>query len=567
MAPQKRSNSRTPADHQNDESSSDDSLFVSRIRRKHAPLQKVKQITTTERKDESVSRPEQEPKDEYPSSKPGSSRRSKRSLPESLPALAYQDPASGDPPGYAASARTRRIETDLERRIRRVKEEVLGCGLKVTGLFQQSWPHANRTIMKLPALDFDLLHQAYRCYSEAWDPELGARVFQSMVSNEVLPLLKACFTAGSDGSSIASCFPPDVTMEDWGYRMDLIARHAYNHGSQAAELDAARPEEQALLGRAAQTVALIHRRCQLVRDTQWEHPTKSTYFGYIICTLMLLTAIQDLRASHNGFFAQIFRSFLANPMTREARRRWSGKYLLRAKDMEDDWPVVCDQLFVLVDATADEVELNGSGAASTVPFTCQESLVLLEVFNVAQTTEQLCWEEVSDLLPGRTNSECCKALLRLLAEQLGDSGEHGSGAGPAKRRRRDPKAGGNMAGVLLPTAKKRLMNQRLPGYDESIQSTSVKQEENEALVIPQSDIKGGAIVEEELGRENVTEMAASLVSAKNRVAELEAAVHDGRAAEGRLTKSLEVAGATISTLTTKVANLEKALAEAKKPLH
>ncbi|KAK5708827.1 hypothetical protein LTR17_020314 [Elasticomyces elasticus] len=395
--------------------------------------------------------------------------------------LGKSSPLEGDP-----------AEPDLKRRYRLLKEDMERRGLRVKGLYQSSTPKGSTRIEQPPPLEMNLLRQTFLSYGVGVNDDIGPEILRCMTSNEMLPLIRGWHDGGSQDVLLEESFPFDTGLVVWGWHADRIARHAYNHGSGEVPLIANCKNDGIVLGRAAQTVVLMYRRCQLVRDTQWEHPTRKAYFGYLVCAIMLLTVLEDLRDEEESFFAVLLKSWLANPTLQRVRPRWEAKYNLKLTKMPGDvgrTGVRLHDVFNLIESCADEVMVDGKGASITAPFTCQEDLVLLEVMSATSKTGEEAWNDVMDVLPGRTLSECRDAFQRLVHVRDPGSDESGS----VLVHQPDDQASGCEMSVAQP--KKRLMGQRLPGYEKIVQSPVEKQGGNNTVSVPQSDNGGGAIVD------------------------------------------------------------------------
>ncbi|KAK4948332.1 hypothetical protein LTR10_012866 [Elasticomyces elasticus] len=505
-------------------------------------------------------------------------------------------------------------EPDLKRRYRLLKESMERRGQRVKGLYQSSAPKGSTRIKQPPPLEMNLLRQTFLSYGVGVNDDLGPEILRCMTSNEMLPLIREWHDGGSQDVLLERSSPFDTGLVVWGWHADRIARHAYNHGSGEVPLIANCENDGIVLGRAAQTVVLMYRRCQLVRDIQWEHPTRKAYFGYLVCAIMLLTVLEDLRDEEESFFAVLLKSWLANPTLQKVRPRWEAKYNLKLTKMPGDvrrTSVRLHDVFNLIESCADEVVVDGKGASITASFTCQEDLVLLDVMSATSKPGEEACDEVMDVLPGRTLSECRDAFKRLVHVRNSGSDESGS----VLVHQPDDQASGCGMGVAQP--KRRLMGQRLPGYETSVQSPVEKQGGNNTVSAPQSDSDGGAIVDnsleqnanvenagrkrEDLERESrmqagvidslKVEVAeaflktcrdANAISALNseklalaevttglrkQIGELEAEVkvHWGKdEVMGEMSERLAERDRELESQTTKVAALEQALAEAKK---
>ncbi|KAK3659954.1 hypothetical protein LTR56_000880 [Elasticomyces elasticus] len=340
---------------------------------------------------------------------------------------------------------------------------------------------------------------------------------------------------------------------NWGFQVDRIARHAYNHGSEDVPLHTADPIHQAVLQKAARAVALIHRRCRLVRDDYWEHPTKSAYFGYVVSTIMLLTAYQNARPPQEGLFAWIFKTELVDPMPFFVREEWDKKFEISVRKFPVPLQFNTTDESGPVEFLAEEVEATGEGCDNSAPFTSREELAVLAIVrNMKQYLDAtgpgswICWKDVAEVLPGRTALECENAywrnvgqdgvwddLVASMKDTVPDS------AVPAKVW-----SPGSPADDVEPPRYQAADALEAPNPDQ----TERIEEGNVRVSAPSNKHGAGTVVDAARAQGEIAEPEGLLPNANSRIAELEAALRAERATNARLVKDLSGAKETISAL-------------------
>ncbi|KAK5684827.1 hypothetical protein LTS10_002902 [Elasticomyces elasticus] len=446
----------------------------------------------------------------------------------------------------------RKPRTKLDRRIVELELEVEKSGHDPKTLYRMMPLKSCMAETVLQYADVELLRLVFVSYGRGLSSPSALDILTCLLSNDVLPLVSRWYGEASQDPDTVKCFPPDTTIADWGFQVDRIARHAYNHGSVDVPLRTADPIHRVVLQKAARAVALIHRRCRLVRDDYWEHPTKSAYFGYVVSTIMLLTVYQNARPPQEGLFAWIFKTELVDPMPFFVREEWDKKFEISVRKFPAPLQFNTTDPSGPIEFLANEVEATGEGCDNSSPFTTWEELAVLAIvkdmkrfLDAAGPGSWICWKDVAEVLPGRTAVECENAYWRnvgqdLVWDELVASMKNTApeSAVPAK-----PWSPGPPADDVEPPRYQAAEALNEPRLDRPERA----QEENvEIPVVPDKHIAGAVDAFRVHGE--IVELEGSRPVANDRIAELEAKLQAERAANTRLTRDLAEADETISAL-------------------
>ncbi|KAK5704779.1 hypothetical protein LTR17_021592 [Elasticomyces elasticus] len=326
------------------------------------------------------------------------------------------------------------VLSELDRKIQKLVEDVYWNSIDTDDLFIRQPARKAHPVIVLGECNLDVLQLVHTIYSSDVSDKLGQDILECMTSNDIAPLLKLWYEDVSDDQNMQLAFKPSTCVTDWGWQMDRVARHAFYHGSEDVPVSTDFDYNKAMIGRAARTVALMHRRCDPIRAIKWVHPDKSAYFGHLVCTIMLLTTYQDLREHKDGFFAKLFSSKLSNPMFERLRSGYNEKTEARPKHMPDGQALVdmTSAVKKMADTLANQARAYGEGADGVAPFTPEEDLAVLKAYSYVKnrfskrakgSDVQISWKEIADVVPGRTADECQEAYQQLMSEEL----EAGSG--------------------------------------------------------------------------------------------------------------------------------------------
>ncbi|KAK4899634.1 hypothetical protein LTR27_002900 [Elasticomyces elasticus] len=440
--------------------------------------------------------------------------------------------------------------TKLDRRIVELELEVEKSGHDPKTLYRMMPPKSCMTETVLQYADVELLRLVFVSYGRGLSSPSALDILTCLLSNDVLPLVSRWYGEAFQDPDTVKCFPPETTIADWGFQVDRIARHAYNHGSEDVPLRTADPIHQVVLQKAARAVALIHRRRRLVRDDYWEHPTKSAYFGYVVSTIMLLTAYQNARPPQEGLFAWIFKTELVDPMPFFVREEWDMKFEIAVRKFPIPLQFNMTEQSGPVEFLAEEVEATGEGCDNSAPFTPREELAVLAIVrNMKQYLDAtgpgswICWKDVAEVLPGRTALECENVYWRnvgqdsvwddLVASMKDTAPES---AVPAKAWSPGPPADD-----VEPPRYQAADALEAPNPDQ----TERIEEGNVGVSAPSSKHGAGAVVDATRAQGEIAELKGN---ADSRIDELEAALRAERAANSQLVKDLAEANETISAL-------------------
>ncbi|KAK5703852.1 hypothetical protein LTR97_002865 [Elasticomyces elasticus] len=443
--------------------------------------------------------------------------------------------------------------TKLDRRIVELELEEEKSSHNPKTLYRMVPPKSCVAETVLQYADVELLRLVFVSYGRGLSTPSALDILTCLLSNDVLSLVSRWYGEASQDPDTVKCFPPDTTIADWGFQVDRIARHAYNHGSEDVPLRTGDPVHQNVLQKAARVVALIHRRCRLVRDNWWEHPTKSAYFGYVVSTIMLLTAYENARPPQEGLFAWIFKTELVDPMPFFVREEWDKKFEISVRKFPAPLQFNTTDPSGPIEFLANGVEATGEGCDDSSPFTPREELAVLAIvkdmkrhLDATGPGSWICWKDVAEVLPGRTALKCENTYWRnvgqdgvwddLVASMKDTVPES---AVPAKAWSPGPPADD----VEPPRY------QAADALDAPNPVQTERIEEDNVGVPASSDKHGaGAVVDATRVQGEIAEPEGSLPNANSRIAELEAALRAERATNSRFVKDLAKANATISAL-------------------
>ncbi|KAK3644372.1 hypothetical protein LTR56_009624 [Elasticomyces elasticus] len=321
------------------------------------------------------------------------------------------------------------VLSELDRKIQKLVEDVYWNAIDTDDLFIRQPARKAHPAIVLGECNLDVLQIVHATYRSDVSDKLGQDILECMTSNDIAPLMKLWYEDVSDDQNMQLAFTQSTSITGWGWQMDRVARHAFYHGSEDVPVSTDFDYNKAMLGRAARTVALMHGRCDPIRAIQWVHLDKSAYFSYLVCTIMLFTAYQDLRDHKDGFFAKLFDSKLSNPMFERLRSGYNEKMEARPKHMPDGQVLVdlTSAVKKMADTLANQARAYGEGADDVAPFTSEEDLAVLKAYKYVEnrfskrakgSDVQLNWKEIADVVPGRTADECQEAYQQLMSEDL-----------------------------------------------------------------------------------------------------------------------------------------------------
>ncbi|KAK5708826.1 hypothetical protein LTR17_020313 [Elasticomyces elasticus] len=310
------------------------------------------------------------------------------------------------------------VLSELDRKIWKLVEDVYWNSIDTDDLFIRQPARKAHPAIVLGECNLDVLQLVHATYRSDVNDKLGQDILEYV----------------SDDRNMQLAFKPSTCVTDWGWQMDRVARHAFYHGSEDVPVSTDFDYNKAMIGRAARTVALMHRRCDPIHAIEWVHLDKSAYFSYLVCTIMLFTAYQDLRDYKDGFFAKLFDSKLSNAMVERLRSGYNEKMEARPKHMPDEQALVdlTSAVKKMADTSANQARVYGEGADGVAPFTPEEDLAVLKAYKYVEnrfskrakgSDVQISWKEIADVVPGRTADECQEAYQQLMSEDL----EAGSG--------------------------------------------------------------------------------------------------------------------------------------------